>query len=173
MTVIWREQMSVGNTMIDDEHRYLLCLINTLELAIRTDDPEEIISTTLEQLVDYTRVHFTNEEEIQRKINYPDLQEHRQEHKKIMQDLYEVKEKLDKILSRKRPEKPAPAAEQQEPADIENELEQLLDDESSPRLNESDLTPLIDLARRWIIAHVIGSDLKMKPYLKKHQGSLT
>ena len=35
--IVWREQkMSVGNTMIDADHRYLMCLINTVELALRS-----------------------------------------------------------------------------------------------------------------------------------------
>jgi len=166
MALIWRKQMSVGNTLIDDEHRYLICLINTIELATRTDDAHDILATTLDQLVEYTQIHFDTEEQIQAKIKYPGLEEHKKEHKKIMLDLHDVKKKLDKILSTKRSTNSTAAVPQKDISD--SEIEQLLEDDPDTQFDESDLTPLIKLMRRWIIEHVLGSDMKMKPYLAKH-----
>ena len=49
--IVWREQkMSVGNTMIDADHRYLMCLINTVELALRSESYRDVIDIVLEQL---------------------------------------------------------------------------------------------------------------------------
>jgi len=166
MALKWRKQMSVGNTLIDDEHRYLFCLINTIELATRTDDAHDILATTLDQLVEYTKTHFDIEEQIQLKIKYPGLEQHKKEHKKIMTDLHEVKKKLDSILSTKKSTNSTAAVPQKDISD--SEIEQLLEDNPDAQFDESDLTPLVKLMRRWIIEHVLVSDMKMKPYLAKH-----
>jgi hemerythrin len=39
MTIVWHEKMSVGNALIDADHRDLLSLINSVELALRTHEP--------------------------------------------------------------------------------------------------------------------------------------
>ena len=70
MTIIWREQMSVGNTLLDNEHKYLLKQVNAVEEAINTEDNHDILVETLDHLVEYTKTHFEHEERIQAKINF-------------------------------------------------------------------------------------------------------
>ncbi len=98
MALVWRKQMSVGNTIIDNEHRYLLDQINALELALNSEDNHDILVETLERLVEYTQTHFDHEEQIQLKIKYPLHEEHKDEHEQILAELSSIKKKLDKIL---------------------------------------------------------------------------
>ena len=56
----------------------------------------------LNELVDYTRVHFTFEEEQQRNANYPDLGSHIELHEKLVDQVVEYQKKFhsgDKMLS--------------------------------------------------------------------------
>lgn len=164
MSLVWREQMSVANNLIDDEHKYLIEQINAIELAVNTRENHDIVVDTLEHLVGYTHTHFKHEETIQRKIKYPDLEEHILEHKKIMRNLYAIKNKLDEILGSESDKKETVTDEEV----TDRELNMLLaDEESLHSVTKHDLEPLIKLIRSWIIDHVIGSDMKMKAYLIK------
>lgn len=163
MSLVWREQMSVANTLIDNEHKYLIDQINALEIALNTKDNHDILVETLNHLVSYTKTHFDHEESIQRKIHYPQLDEHTLEHKKLMQNLYAIKKRLDKVLGT-------------DPVEIHAESDEVTDDEinmilageeNQHSVDEHDLEPLIVLVRSWLVDHVIGSDLKLKPYLVK------
>ena len=43
MPVVWRDEMSVGNDHIDRDHRYLLCLFNSIELALSHENKDELL----------------------------------------------------------------------------------------------------------------------------------
>lgn len=163
MSLVWRDQMSVSNTLIDNEHKYLIEQINAIELAVNTKENHDIVVETLDHLVKYTHTHFKHEETIQRKIKYPQLDEHILEHKKIMRNLYAIKSKLDELLGSESVE-----SETNNEEVTDSELNMLLaDEESLHSVTADDLEPLINLIRSWIIDHVIGSDMKMKAYLVK------
>lgn len=164
MSLVWREQMSVANTLIDNEHKYLVDQINALETALNTKDNHDILVETLDHLVSYTKTHFDHEETIQRKISYPGLEEHKLEHKKLMQNLYAIKNKLDEALGNDQENIESDSNEEV----TDDEINMLLsDDEDEHSVSEHDLEPLIALVRSWLVDHVIGSDLKLKPYLLK------
>ena len=158
--------MSVGNQSIDDQHRYLICLINTSEMAIKTGDYKDTLRLIIEQLVEYTRYHFETEERIQEKIQYPDFEKHKREHQELIASLAKTSNKISAILDSD--QSPPPDHQEPEPAQevTDDELNQLLNDEPEPPSLEAQLQPLLELLRHWIIDHVIGADLKMRPYLK-------
>lgn len=154
--------MSVGNSIIDDQHRYLICLMNTIELALSSDDHRDILKTTLDQLVEYTEYHFKQEEQIQYKMNYQNAYEHKKQHQDIMAELHDIKAQIDTLLDTKSEDAPAPDSDQEI---TDDELNALLEDDTNK--DGMDLVELTSLMRRWILEHVLGEDLKMKPYLKK------
>lgn len=164
MALVWREQMSVGNTLIDNEHKYLLEQVNAVERALNTEQNHDILVETLDHLVDYTKNHFDHEEQIQRKINYPDIEEHKREHRKIMMDLYVIKKKLDITLGISQED-----IYDEEDQEIVRDSEfTLAEEDSSPKsVSKSELQPLADLIRGWVLNHVISNDMKLKPYLLK------
>lgn len=63
MTFIWREQMSVHNTIINNEHKYLINQINAVEQALNSEENHHILVETLAHLFDYTKIHFDHEAE--------------------------------------------------------------------------------------------------------------
>ncbi len=71
MPILWRPQMSVGNALLDGDHRYLIALINTVELALKSADERGALVTAPDQLVLYTKEHFDRDEKLMRAIRYP------------------------------------------------------------------------------------------------------
>ncbi len=99
MALIWRDAMSVGNNIIDADHRYLICYVNTVELALQNPEEKEILLSAMSQLYDYAYEHFMREERIQQRISYPDFNKHRQEHKELLEQLVALRNKINRDYS--------------------------------------------------------------------------
>ncbi len=97
MAILWRDEMSVGNDLIDGDHRYLICMINTVELAMVSKEPNNILMVVLDQLYYYTQMHFNREEELQEKINYSHYFNHKKSHKDLVVQLNEIKNKISEL----------------------------------------------------------------------------
>jgi hemerythrin len=94
MPVLWRDEMSVGNDVIDRDHRYLFCLISTIELALKSNENREIVAPTLDQLHFYTKDHFLREETLMLEINYPKYMEQKKMHGLLVAQLEEIRARL-------------------------------------------------------------------------------
>lgn len=94
MPILWRDEMSVGNDLIDQDHRYLLCLFNSIELILSVKGLQDHLVFYFEQLLDYTRFHFDREERIQLKSGYGGYYDHKLKHQRILQRLEEMSEEL-------------------------------------------------------------------------------
>ena len=165
MSLVWRDQMSVHNTMIDTEHKYLIKQINAVEEAVNSNHNHDQIIEVLDHLVEYTKNHFAHEESIQKKINFPTHDDHKRLHQELINNLDEVRTKLQKALS---------SSDDDESDDdngelTDDELQDILsgDMDEDDSVSAEDLQPLIELMRNWLVDHIIGNDLKMKPYLQK------
>lgn len=76
----WKESFSVGNKDIDDDHKKLLGMINQLQTAAHYQTDEALIESTLNELIEYTKYHFSREEDMMKEKNYPDIEAHMKEH---------------------------------------------------------------------------------------------
>lgn len=95
MPIVWREQMSIGNHMIDMDHRLLICKINTIELALLAPGEEMVnLSMALDDLLEYTEVHFKREEKLQMAMSYPKYDDHKFQHQQLVNRLKEIKEQI-------------------------------------------------------------------------------
>ena len=77
--IVWTPEMSVGNRQIDADHQQLISLINQLSVAGAGNDRTSI-EFVLDELVQYTLLHFAREEELMKQIGYPNLASHRAAH---------------------------------------------------------------------------------------------
>lgn len=75
----WSNDLDTGIAVIDTQHRRIVDLINELNTANESGDPA-VIKHVLNELVDYTLSHFTFEEELQLKANYPFYKAHKRVH---------------------------------------------------------------------------------------------
>lgn len=77
----WNSDYEVRIPRVDREHQGLVDVINRLHEAMQKRQTREVIGGLLEDLVRYTKVHFTNEEALLRAKGYPELCEHQREHR--------------------------------------------------------------------------------------------
>ena len=79
----WKKSYSVGLDSIDDDHKKLLGMINQLQTASHYTTDDKMIEHILDDLIDYTKYHFSREEKIMLDCEYPNLAAH----KKLHQDM--------------------------------------------------------------------------------------
>ena len=91
MTLLWRRQLEIGDERIDTDHKYLICLINTIELALRTKQHRDILVATLDQLDEYTRTHFEREESIMLAMRYARYDQHKVQHQLLIRELAAIR----------------------------------------------------------------------------------
>jgi len=74
--VAWDESYSVGNALLDSDHRILFTLIHQLHDAMETGQSREVVGSIVGVLAEYTEHHFRREEAMFRATNYPDAAAH-------------------------------------------------------------------------------------------------
>ena len=89
--VHWLESYSLGVAELDEHHQYFFCLLNILQDAIGEDKSESVVEMVLNELLEFARYHFTTEEELMRKANYPGLAKHSGEHAIVADRLAKLK----------------------------------------------------------------------------------
>lgn len=92
MELEWSKQLSVGNDLIDSEHRDLLKVLNEVESAIRARDSSNL-PRMLRALKDCVSVHFADEERIAQAIGF-DFTHNKREHEYVQNELAHMSEEL-------------------------------------------------------------------------------
>lgn len=92
--VQWSDELSVGIEEIDEQHKVLVGLVNRMHDAIHHRHGSEVVHEILEQLTEYTRIHFAVEESLMRILNYPGYEEHREEHEELVNHIVELRQKV-------------------------------------------------------------------------------
>lgn len=82
--LVWKDDYSVGIKSIDQQHKKLIGLINQLQTAVKYSTGEEFEREALDELVNYTKTHFSYEEGLMEKNGYPDLEPHKEQHLKMI-----------------------------------------------------------------------------------------
>ncbi|MBI4878396.1 MAG: hemerythrin family protein [Planctomycetes bacterium] len=81
--VSWSTGLSTGVPMIDEHHARLIGLINRLHSAMKIGTSKSDIPWMLDELVDYTRYGFSEEEKLMAAHDYPRLVEHCEQHQQF------------------------------------------------------------------------------------------
>ncbi|MBL4693215.1 MAG: bacteriohemerythrin [Magnetovibrio sp.] len=79
--IAWNDDISVGNTTIDGEHKNLISIINELYRGIISEDDISTHDHICLELKKYTDFHFGHEEELMADHGYKDLEAHALQHK--------------------------------------------------------------------------------------------
>jgi len=94
--VEWKDDYSVGIDSIDLQHKKLLNLINQLQTAVDYSTGEQFEREALDELVDYTKTHFSYEEGLLKDNEYPDYEPHKEQHEKMFKKVGEVLSEYEK-----------------------------------------------------------------------------
>ena len=93
--ITWEHTFFTGVSIIDDDHKKLVNMLNKLNDAMRQGKSKEIQASLLNDLVQYTVKHFANEEQLMEQHKYADSSHHIAQHKKLVADVLAFKEKFD------------------------------------------------------------------------------
>ena len=86
----WLNDYNIGIPEIDAQHRHLAELINELAQAQKDKKDASIHGKVLTELVNYTRIHFRDEEALMKKIDFPQLHEHEAQHKVLINQVVDI-----------------------------------------------------------------------------------
>ncbi|KOR31284.1 hemerythrin [Achromatium sp. WMS2] len=93
--VTWTQDISVGIQEIDEQHKVLINLLNSINEAVEQRRSLEVAKEILGKLIDYSRIHFSVEESLMRVLNYPGYDEHKELHQDLMDNIIALSQKLD------------------------------------------------------------------------------
>jgi len=93
MEMEWKEQLSVGNEMIDSDHKKLIGMVSSVERAMRAEDSFALVQA-LKLLWVYMDVHFANEEKIARAVKFS-FDEHRLTHHYLQKEFQHLRDELE------------------------------------------------------------------------------
>ena len=93
----WDDKYSIGNVMVDEEHKKLFDLAKTAYIYANKSISKEQMKEIVTGFFDYMKDHFTHEEDYMRSIGYPDLEEHTKIHKDIVRSMAELITKTKNI----------------------------------------------------------------------------
>ena len=83
----WTDTLLIGNEEVDQEHKALVDIVNSLHTGAREGLDAEQIRRIFFDLYSYTNTHFLHEEALMRSIGYPDLAAHKKEHEQLIDRL--------------------------------------------------------------------------------------
>jgi len=90
----WSEQFSVGIPEIDEQHRVLFDLINTIHTGILEHKGTTACAEVLAELISYTRTHFGLEQSLMHIGKYPDYEAHCALHRDLIDEVEALQDKI-------------------------------------------------------------------------------
>jgi hemerythrin len=86
----WTKELSVNVHILDNQHKYLIDIINKLIDSLGQKQTKEVISSVIGDLVLYKKTHFSTEEKYFAEFNYEGAAEHIAAHKYFNEHLIEM-----------------------------------------------------------------------------------
>ena len=90
----WNDNLSVGVSAMDNQHKVLMDLINSLNEAMGMGKGRDEMSKTIAGLKEYTQKHFAEEEAYLERFNYPDLAIQKAAHKQFVDKIIALEEEV-------------------------------------------------------------------------------
>ena len=81
--IAWKEDYELGNSFVDSQHKRLFELVNNIGKSCRENDDIGSLCETLDFLLQYTIQHFSDEEALQIKYEFPEYENHKKLHEEF------------------------------------------------------------------------------------------
>jgi len=91
----WNDDLTTGNKSIDEQHRELIDRFNGLLAACNHGKGKGEIKSLLQFLGEYVKSHFSMEEALQQRYQYPEYPLHKQEHVGFIRDFKNLQNQFD------------------------------------------------------------------------------
>jgi hemerythrin len=96
MYLEWDNNLNIGIQEIDEQHKELFKCLNQLLVSMKDGQGKSEVIKTLNFLEDYVYKHFEDEENIQKKYNYPKYNEQHNQHEQFKEELKKLRESFQK-----------------------------------------------------------------------------
>lgn len=96
MYLEWDNNLNIGIHEIDEQHKELFKCLDQLLVSMKDGDGKSEVIKTLNFLEDYVYKHFEDEENIQKKYNYPKYNEQHNQHEQFKIELRKLRETFQK-----------------------------------------------------------------------------
>ena len=93
--ISWNNEFSVNIDEIDRQHQKLLGIINELHDAMRARKTLKVLGKIIDDLIEYTVIHFSFEEKYFAQFRYYKILSHKNEHKDFVKKIKEFKKGVD------------------------------------------------------------------------------
>ncbi len=90
----WGNDLVIDQGPIDEDHKYLVDLVNELHTATSQGLGREVVGEILERLVTHTRAHIQREEQIMAAAKFPQLSGHQLGHNDFMDNIVGLQQKF-------------------------------------------------------------------------------
>jgi len=91
--ITWNDSYSVNVKEMDDQHMKLVEMINQLHDAMKLGKGKEVVGKVLTGLTDYTRRHFTSEENLMRIHGYSGYEAQKKAHDNLISQVADIRKK--------------------------------------------------------------------------------
>lgn len=95
MNITFDDNLITGNKTIDFQHQELIDRIRQFVAACESGDSKIKAIKMLDYLDEYTNFHFQEEEELQKKVSYPEFSVHHAKHEEFKTSIQELYDYLD------------------------------------------------------------------------------
>ncbi|MBA4256386.1 MAG: hemerythrin [Polaromonas sp.] len=91
----WASDMEIDQGPIDQDHRKLVDLVNTLHTVTSEGRGQQIVDRVLGELISYTADHLRREEKLMESLKFPNLANHKVGHDAFLASIHDLKKKYD------------------------------------------------------------------------------
>ncbi len=88
--IAWKQEFSVGNTAIDDEHEHLIEQINQLYYELDHSADSATIEAMLADIQAAISTHFALEELLMQEAEFAEFGEHREDHQHLLDQIHDM-----------------------------------------------------------------------------------
>jgi hemerythrin len=132
----WSDSFCIGDERLDSDHKGLFDILNRLHVELLKNNRREAADKAIVELLDYSKRHFSGEEEVMKAVGFLGYEEHKACHDELIQKLQDYESRRNN------------------------------GDQEATR-------PLYGfLLGDWLWKHIIEMDMKIAPYIAKHQSLL-
>ena len=86
--------LTIGVDEIDDDHKKLVNIFNILNHSLTEGATTDYVEAVLEELINCTVWHFSHEERLMLKYGYDRFEDHKAEHKDLIESARELQQKF-------------------------------------------------------------------------------